>query len=526
MAKQTPFLQRRGDAFSFRIAIPADLRPHVGHREFTRAIGTSDKRQAVPIALAMAATAKKFFSDFRDAMSDGDAERMKRLLQEARKTHYLREKIEELEAQLESIGKRHREDLEKATLKARADALIEAVRSGGMGMVTPSMVATPTIDESPKLAKVVKDYLDKYRQDRKAAMFLKHKTVLPLFLRIVGDKKVSQLKQADINGFFEVVQKLPPRWSDEVRRRDITVLALAAEKREKTIGPKTFEDTYKACIRTFLLSVKRDWQDHGFPTTLTTDGIEYVGERQEGERTQRAFRAEELRRLFEGDEMKALANDPHSARMFWLPHIGLFTGARVNEICQLNPQTDVLDEGGIWHFRFTEENEAGEGVKKSIKNKSSKRSVPIHSQLIQIGFCKYVEAARKVGAKQLFPGWPATRGKASPKAEKWFRGFIDRLGLRDETPGACLLGMHAFRHNLLARAKHLGVDRAIEITGHAGNENAVVRGYEGELALDRKQGILEKITFDVNLFTPLPPDVLKTSAARPGRNASKRAHRL
>ncbi len=42
-------------------------------------------------------------------------------------------------------------------------------------------------------------------------MFMKHKMVLPLFVTIVGDKKVSQLKQADVNDFFEVVQKLPTR---------------------------------------------------------------------------------------------------------------------------------------------------------------------------------------------------------------------------------------------------------------------------------------------------------------------------
>jgi len=60
--------------------------------------------------------------------------------------------------------------------------------------------------------------------------------VLPLFLKIVGDKKVSQLKQADVNRFFEVVQKLPPRWSDEIRRRGVSVLALAGQDHKKTMG--------------------------------------------------------------------------------------------------------------------------------------------------------------------------------------------------------------------------------------------------------------------------------------------------
>jgi integrase len=535
MAKQSPFLQRRGDAFGFRIAVPADLRPHVGHREFTRALGTTDKCQAVPLALAMAARAKRFFTDYRNAMSKKDGEKMRMLLEEARVKGFLRERIEELEEQQVAMRLRHLKELqevrEKATLQGRADALMEAAKNGALAVpaVQPSAgftapPAAPHADTSPKLGKIVKEFLGGYRQDKKSAMFTKHKTVLPLFVTIVGDKKVSQLKQADVNDFFEVVQKLPTRWSDQLRKRGITVMQLAAEHHEKTMAPKTFEDTYKACIRAFLQAAKRDWQDDGFPTTLTTDGAEYAGDRKEGERVQRAFKAEELRRLFEGDEMKELANDPHASGKFWLPHIGLFTGARVNEICQLNPQTDILEEDGIWHFVFTEDTEGGDGIKKSIKNKTSKRRVPIHSQLLSIGFLDYVQALRKAGAKQLFPAWSATRGKASPAAEKWFRRFLEKLGLRDQTPGAALLGMHAFRHNLLARARHLGIDGAIEITGHAGDRDAVVRGYEGELALDRKRAILEKIVFDVQLIQPVAPTVSKPKARVP-KAVTTKGHR-
>src|SRR5206468_683333 len=141
-----------------------------------------------------------------------------------RKEHFLREKIEELEAEMMGMREQHRAELEKASLKARGDALIETARAGGLAHAAhlAATGAQPTqtrVDESPKLGKVVKDFLDNFRRDKKGPMFTKHKTVLPLFVMIVGDKKVSQLKQADVNEFFEVVQKLPPRWSDEVRKR-------------------------------------------------------------------------------------------------------------------------------------------------------------------------------------------------------------------------------------------------------------------------------------------------------------------
>jgi hypothetical protein len=53
------------------------------------------------------------------------------------------------------------------------------------------------------------------------------------------------------------------------------------------------------------------------------------------------MRPDELKNLFEGAALAKIANTPRKVHQFWLPLVGLYTGARVNEICQLNPQTDI-----------------------------------------------------------------------------------------------------------------------------------------------------------------------------------------
>jgi hypothetical protein len=166
----------------------------------------------------------------------------------------------------------------------------------------------------------------------------------------------------------------------------------------------------------------------------------------------------------------------------------------------MNPQVDVRQDGetGIWHLALTEESDADERIDKSIKNDPSVRTVPIHSHLIELGFLKYVERVKASGAKLLFPRFEPSRGRASPQGEKWFRGFMVQLGLRDETPGARLVGMHAFRSTLLAKAR-IGkppVD-VRPITGHAALAGPVVGGYEGELPLANKQEALEAVPFGI-----------------------------
>ena len=134
---------------------------------------------------------------------------------------------------------------------------------------------------------------------------------------------------------------------------------------------------------------------------------------------------------------------------------------------------------------------------KSVKTAGSKRKVPIHSQLLELGFLSYVEAVSKQGAAILFPKWIPTRGKASPAAEDWFREFLRETGLRDETHGQCILGMHAFRHTLLNYGFNNHVSHVEVITGHAGEASRVVRGYRGEMALSSKKAIIEQIRFEV-----------------------------
>ena len=70
MAKQTPYLQRRGDTFSFRIAVPSELRQIIGKREYIKSLHTTDKRIAIPMALRLAATAKQLFNEIPRNMSN------------------------------------------------------------------------------------------------------------------------------------------------------------------------------------------------------------------------------------------------------------------------------------------------------------------------------------------------------------------------------------------------------------------------------------------------------------------------
>jgi integrase len=492
-------LQRRGGVLHFRIAVPHHLRKICGTAEITQSLRTCELAVAAPLALDLAARVKQAYLSPRASLEVMDSKQFRALWNETVDAARHADELARLEVELAEVRRKHEAELHLAKLKASHDAImaLSSAHAPAHSAQGSDSASTALPAAAPNLAEVVAAFLKIATRSGGTAMSKKHQTVLPLLVTSIGDKPVNQIKQADLNQFFDLISKLPPRWSDICRKRRITPLQLAALG-EGELAPKTFEDTYKASVRLFLKAARRDWQDQGFPAHLSVEGIAYSGAVGEGKNKQRAFRPDELRTLFTALREGGYKAHHDSAHQYWLPRIGLFTGARVNEICQLNPEADILQEqgSGIWHFCFTEDSEGDERVKKSIKNNRSVRRVPLHPDLIADGFLGYVKEQRNRGAKLLFPAWKPTRGRASPAAEKWFIDLLRELDLRDETPGARLVGMHAFRHLILHRAFNARppVD-VTPITGHADDAGSIVAGYRGEMLLENKLEILKRVDF-------------------------------
>ena len=70
--------------------------------------------------------------------------------------------------------------------------------------------------------------------------------------------------------------------------------------------------------------------------------------------------------------------------VYWIPLLGLHTGCRLNELCQLHV-SDVKPIGRLWCLDIN-----NESPDKSLKNEPSIRTIPIHQVLIDLGFVKYV----------------------------------------------------------------------------------------------------------------------------------------
>ncbi len=358
------------------------------------------------------------------------------------------------------------------------------------------------------LSAAIKDFLE-HLQPGKRAMNEKHGFILPVFLEVVGDMPITQLRQSHVKDFLLTVQKLPPRWSDLRRKEGAAIRELASRAWHETLSLKTYEGSYRASLRTFLDRAVADWQDAGFPTTLTTS-VPYLGSRTKTERKQRAIRSNEIRLIFFHEKMKKILQSPAKVHKFWLLAVELYTGARVREICQMNPQHDWGFRDGHWWLRFTAE--AGElpdaDVIKSMKT-GTPRTIPLHPELVRLGLPGYLDGLKRGGARRLFPQWAPTQGDAGAAPGKWVANYMRSIGLHGvaNEQGNAVRGSHTFRHTLLTWGRLKGVNLRC-ISGHKEEtDNPVADGYEDEtvlVPLAEKAALLAKLDYGVDLPVPVP----------------------
>lgn len=142
---------------------------------------------------------------------------------------------------------------------------------------------------------------------------------------------------------------------------------------------------------------------------------------------------------------------------YWIPLVGLFTGTRLGELCQLRT-ADVQQSEGIPLLVLTDE-----GANQRIKSDAGHRSVPIHSELVRLGFLKYVEAVRAAGDDSLWPALPLRDGKPSDLFGRWFGDHRRALGLKDKYPD-----FHCLRHTVRPLMRRAGHDQGTMdlVTGH------------------------------------------------------------
>lgn len=143
---------------------------------------------------------------------------------------------------------------------------------------------------------------------------------------------------------------------------------------------------------------------------------------------------------------------------YWVPLIAVFSGARVSEICQLTADDiDTNTSHPTIKIRSRSENQR-------LKTINAERDIPIHTQLIALGFLDYVEQFKSSPtADNLWPDLPKRNECSGGYFSQWFGEYLKTLQLNGE------VDFHSFRHTVrtqlvLKDVSEIAIDRLL---GHS-----------------------------------------------------------
>ena len=203
--------------------------------------------------------------------------------------------------------------------------------------------------------------------------------------------------------------------------------------------------------------------------------------------TRLPYDTDDLRRIFQfpifTNGERPLGGAGEAAK--WLPLLGLFTGARLEEMgrCLV---TDCKEEAGI-PFLDLRVIEGG----KSLKRNSSRRMIPIHPELIRCGFLAYVEERRKAGDERLFPKVRSERAEQTAAWSQWWGRYARKHGIKDKRKV-----FHSLRHTFKDACRAAGIEEALydALQGHKGS--SVGRSYGRGYPLPVLAAAMERVKYE------------------------------
>jgi integrase len=404
------YLLKLQENYYFRLWIPQDLKQHFPYQEIKRSLRTKCPKQARSQARLWSSKAERVFMMLRANILD--PEQVQTFIQR----------------EIPSIWKRTH---------------LEAVP--GSHHVKHH--------ELHKNSKQLVQVIEAYMQENIALGKWSEKTViearaqLSMFQQVVGNVSVKNINRQMMIDYLETLKRLPGGIATKPAYRGKTIQQILTMPDVTPMSNSTVNKYLERAGALLIWCMKQEHIDKN-----PAKGLSIA----------KAVKDDELRSAYSEDDLVRIVQSVEAFRAskperYWMPLIGMYSGMRLNEICQLYVE-DVQEVEGVWCFDINDEKD------KRVKNAASKRMVPIHPKLVELGLVKYCLQQKKAGVGRLWMNLYHTRDGHSHAFSHWYQRHNRKHVTTDP-----LKVFHSFRHTVANTLKQAGVAEGViaEILGHA-----------------------------------------------------------
>ena len=256
---------------------------------------------------------------------------------------------------------------------------------------------------------------------------------LALLAELLQGKSVQLINKADARAIKDKMTRLPKNRNKSPQTKGLSLDAMLSLKDVPLAAVRTLN----GCMSHFQSFFK--WAlEQGYVETNVFEGLRFKVNKRVAVARKDAFSTKQLQTIYEH-----LTDNPDGfvkkKTHKWVSLIAMFTGARLNEVAQLDG-TDLQLHDGVWCLSFTTD---GDDANKRLKNEASRRMVPVHSVLLEQGLQDICNAAAKRHTR-LFPdlNYEAQNGYGRNVGRWMNESLLVKLGMKIPT-----LTFHSLRHS-------------------------------------------------------------------------------
>ncbi|EPS7433820.1 MULTISPECIES: site-specific integrase [Enterobacteriaceae] len=352
----------------------------------------------------------------------------------------------------------------------------------------------PEVTPSVTVACLFEQYEAENAQNWKPATLRENKASHAALIEIFDHLGLNaEASRADMLRVRDVLQQLPKNRKQRFKDASLADL-LSRDDKTDCLDVVTINNKYLIKMAAvFKWAVRNDLIKKNM-----TEGLELKVPQRKASEARNAFSTEQVGQLLvaaKSYSQKASGKPYH----YYVTALAAITGARLNEVAQLQVKDVRATEAGAVYIHINEDDSSLLG--KSIKNAHSDRCVPLVDGAYGFAladFVALVETRRGVAGDDamVFDGLRLMKNGYGEQVSKWFnRTLLPKvLAERDG------LAFHSFRHTVATQLKQQGVELAYAqaIMGHSSGSITYDR-YAKEVEVNRLKSVLMDVYKETGL---------------------------
>ena len=440
MSKSRSYLVHRktGSTYFFRSVIPKDLQSKLGKREFQLSLRCGILKQDKFLSFQLFNQTQLIYASIRDnSMSK----------------HVSTEEIKEsLKREL------NRTNSEQSKPSSQEKANLDDNQSSESEKQKPSDCIS------------LLDFCDKFIESRRDRGYNEktindYKDSNKLLLEAFGDIPIDSLAHQHGRDYVQLLKRLPANRKKKYKNK--TIKQLVELKDAQLMSRRTISKHAERVSALFNWAIKQGYTSQN----VFRGKLEPI---RKTDKVEKHFTDQEMD-LILGEKLTADSIAVNKPERYWATLISAYSGARLNEVCQLNV-SDIQGSDDIWAMNLNANSED-----KSIKTETGNRIIPLHPKLLDLGLLDYVKQIQNQKQEKLFPNLKKMKSTGyGTIISHWFARYLKRLGIKKKGKN-----FHSFRHTVVNKliTKKVYEPFIKELIGHS-HGSITMDVYGGRKPLD------------------------------------------